>query len=92
MVPTLYDGDMVVVRHAARIRCGDVVLACFPDLPDRLVIKRAVAPVGTRWHLRSDNEAAGGDSRTHGPADVIGRVVWRWSPRARGTRWLPGRV
>ena len=93
MVPTLYDGDVVVVRHTTRIRSGDIVLARFRDLPQRLVVKRAVAPDGSGWHIRSDNETAGGDSRTHGPADVVGRVVWRWSTRAtRRTRWLPARV
>lgn len=93
MVPTLYDGDVVVVRHTTRIRSGDIVLARFRDLPQRLVVKRAVAPDGSGWHIRSDNETAGGDSRTHGPADVVGRIVWRWSTRAtRRARWLPARV
>jgi phage repressor protein C with HTH and peptisase S24 domain len=93
MVPTLYDGDVVVVRHTIRVRSGDLVLARFRDVPDRLVVKRAVAPDGTGWHVRSDNEAAGGDSRTHGPADVVGRIMWRWSARAgRRARWLPARV
>ena len=93
MVPTLYDGDVVVVRRTTRIRSGDVVLARFRDLPERLVVKRAVAPDSSGWHVRSDNETAGGDSRTHGPADVVGRIVWRWSARAtRRPRWLPARV
>jgi phage repressor protein C with HTH and peptisase S24 domain len=93
MVPTLYDGDVVVVRHTRRIRSGDIVLARFRDLPERLVVKRAVSRDGSGWHVRSDNETAGGDSRTHGPADVVGRIVWRWSSRpARRTRWLPARV
>ena len=93
MVPTLYDGDVVVVRHTTRIRSGDIVLARFRDLPERLVVKRAVAPDGSGWHVRSDNETAGGDSRTHGPADVVGRIIWRWSTRAtRHPRWLPARV
>ena len=93
MVPALYDGDVVVVRHTHRIRSGDIVLARFRDLPERLVVKRAVSRDGSGWHVRSDNETAGGDSRTHGPADVVGRIVWRWSSRpARRTRWLPARV
>ena len=92
MVPTLYDGDVVLVRHTQRIRSGDIVLARFRDLPERLVVKRAVVREGNGWHVRSDNETVGGDSRTHGPADVVGRIVWRWSTRAaRRTRWLPAR-
>ena len=35
MVPTLRDGDAVLVRHSAPIRPGDVVLAPFRALPDR---------------------------------------------------------
>jgi phage repressor protein C with HTH and peptisase S24 domain len=89
MVPTLYDGDVVLVRHGARVRKGDVVLARFRSMPDRFVVKRAERPDGDGWMLRSDNEFAGGDSRGHGVADVLGRVVLRW-PGAR--RRLPRRV
>ena len=50
MVPTLRDGDRVVVRHGAPIRPGDVVLASYPTMPGRLVLKRAVrrSPLGLR--------------------------------------------
>lgn len=89
MVPTLYDGDVVIVRHGAPIRAGDVVLARFRSMPDRYVLKRADRPDGAGWRLRSDNDAAGGDSRSHGVADVLGRVVLRLPGRRR---WLPQRV
>ncbi len=82
MVPTLVDGDVVLVRHGARIRPGDVVLARFASVPERFVIKRAERPVDGGWLVRSDNDAAVGDSRTHGVAEVFGRVVLRW-PRGR---------
>ena len=75
MVPTLRDGDAVVVRHGAAIRAGDVVLARFRSLPDRPVLKRAVAERDGGWVLASDNTFAGGDSATHGVADVQARVV-----------------
>ncbi len=88
MVPTLGDGDLVLVRHGARIRPDDVVLARFRALPDRYVVKRAAYPVDDGWWLASDNGAAGGDSRTHGAADVLARAVLR---RPAG-RWLPRRV
>jgi phage repressor protein C with HTH and peptisase S24 domain len=78
MVPTLRDGDVVLVRHGARVRDGDVVLARFRGMPERYVLKRATRPASGGWLLRSDNDAAGGDSRTHGVADVLGRVVLRW--------------
>src|SRR5207302_55796 len=75
MLPTLRDGDRVLVRHGARIRPGDVVLARFADLPDRLVLKRAVRRVDSDWWVESDNAAVGGDSRTHGSADVLARAL-----------------
>jgi len=80
MVPTLRHGDTVLVRHHARIRPGDVVLASFRDLPDRLVLKRAADPRDGGWWLTSDNAAAGGDSASHGVADVHARVVLRLTP------------
>lgn len=76
MVPTLRPGDRVLVRRGGRVAAGDVVLARFDDLPGVLVVKRlgAVLPDG-RGLLASDNDAAGGDSRTHGPGEVLGRVA-----------------
>jgi phage repressor protein C with HTH and peptisase S24 domain len=78
MSPTLRDGDVVVVRHGAEIRPGDVVLARFRDLPGRAVLKRVASRSGDGWWLVSDNSAAGGDSTAHGVADVQARVVLRW--------------
>ena len=78
MVPALYDGDHLLVWRAARVRPGDVVLARFASLPGLLVVKRAVRPAGPGWQLASDNDFAGGDSRTHGPGEVLGRVLLRW--------------
>ena len=86
MVPALRHGDMVIVRHGARVRSGDIVLATFRELPGRLVLKRAVRPVDGGWLLASDNAFAGGDSATYGVADVHGRVVLRVS------RGMPRRV
>ncbi len=77
MVPTLRHGDAVVVRTAAPTRPGDVVLARFRELPDRLVLKRAARPHDGGWWLVSDNAFAGGDSAAHGVADVVGTVVLR---------------
>lgn len=85
MVPTLRSGDAVVVRRGGAVRPGDVVLATFRTLPDRLVIKRAVRPAGGGWELASDNPFAAGDSSVHGVADVHGRAVLvlarGWRPR-----------
>jgi phage repressor protein C with HTH and peptisase S24 domain len=86
MTPTLRDGDVVLVRHGARVRPGDVVLAHFRDMPDRPVLKRAARPSGDGWWLISDNAAAGGDSESHGVADVQARVVIRWRRGSRPRR------
>jgi phage repressor protein C with HTH and peptisase S24 domain len=80
MSPTLRDGDVVLVRHGAPVRVGDVVLGRFRSMPDRLVLKRVQRAEADGWWLRSDNPFAGGDSDTHGVADVLGRVVLRLSP------------
>jgi phage repressor protein C with HTH and peptisase S24 domain len=77
MVPTLRHGDTVLVRTEAPARPGDVVLARFRAMPDRFVVKRAVRATEDGWWLASDNEFAGGDSATHGVADVHGQVVLR---------------
>jgi len=87
MVPTVRSGDALLVRRGAGIRSGDVVLATFRALPDRMVVKRAVRPVGDAWQVASDNPFAGSDSAVHGLADVHGRAVLRLR---RG--WWPGRI
>jgi hypothetical protein len=76
MVPTLHTGDLVLVRHGARIRSGDVVLASFASMPDRPVIKRATSPAADGWTITSDNPFAGGDSSVHGPARVHARALF----------------
>jgi len=83
MVPALRHGDALLVRRGGRVRPGDVVVARFRSAPDLRVVKRAVRPEGTGWWLLGDNEFATGDSRTHGVADVEGRVVLRYWPRPR---------
>ncbi|MDP9118459.1 MAG: S24 family peptidase [Actinomycetota bacterium] len=88
MVPTLRDGDVVLVRYGRVPVAGDVVLARFRDMPDRYVIKRAVRPEGDGWWLASDNGAVAGDSAAHGIADVLATAIWRLRRRSV----LPRRV
>jgi phage repressor protein C with HTH and peptisase S24 domain len=80
MVPTLHPGDVLLVRPGAAPRPGDLVLARYRALPDRLVVKRAVRAEDGGWWLASDNEFAGGDSAAHGVADVVAKVVLRLGP------------
>lgn len=78
MVPTLKDGDLLLVRVGAAAEPGDVVVARFRSMPDRLVVKRVRRLTDDGGvELVSDNSFAGGDSATHGIADVFARVVLR---------------
>jgi phage repressor protein C with HTH and peptisase S24 domain len=77
MVPTLRDGDVVVVRHGREPRPGQIVLARYRSMPERAVLKRAVHRDRDGWWLASDNPAAGGDSAVHGVADVDAPAVLR---------------
>jgi len=86
MVPTLRHGDAVVVRRGARVRPGDVVVGRFHELPDRLMVKRAVRRAGEGWWLEGDSADASDDSRVYGHADVEARVVLRYWPPWRGGR------
>jgi len=89
MSPTLEPRDTLLVRYAAVVRSGALVLARFPD--GTLAVKRAVerrtTPAGgPGWWLASDNPAAGVDSRHRGPVaddDVIAVVLARVWPRPR---------
>jgi phage repressor protein C with HTH and peptisase S24 domain len=88
MLPALRDGDRLLVRYAARVRTGAVVVARFAD--GTLAVKRAVETRpgrdgGRAWWLLGDNPA-GVDSRHRGPVaegDVIAVAVVRVWPRPR---------
>jgi nickel-type superoxide dismutase maturation protease len=88
MSPTVRHGDRLLVlrvRPDAPVRPGEVVLARFPARPDLLVVKRVARAVdGGVWVL-GDNPFATDDSRSYGPAVVLGRVLGRLWPR-------PGRL
>jgi phage repressor protein C with HTH and peptisase S24 domain len=81
MAPTLRAGDALLVRRGGRVRAGDVVVARFRSRPDLLVVKRAVREQDGGWWVRGDNDFGTDDSRVHGVADVIGRVLCRYFPR-----------
>ena len=94
MRPTLEPGDRLVVRYAAPVTAGRLVLARFPD--GTLVVKRAAEPRRTRtgapgWWLLSDNPDEGVDSRHRGAVaddDVVAVVVARLWPRpGLARRW-----
>jgi phage repressor protein C with HTH and peptisase S24 domain len=89
MLPALRDGDRLLVRHGARPRPGDLVVARFAD--GTVAVKRAVEQRRTRsdgagWWLLSDNPEEGVDSRHRGVVSeeavlaVVRLRVWP-SPR-----------
>ncbi|HET8665614.1 MAG TPA: S24/S26 family peptidase [Nocardioides sp.] len=94
MLPTLAPGDRLLVRYAARVSPGRLVLARFPD--GTLAVKRAVERRPTRtgepgWWLLSDNAEAGVDSRHRGviaERDVVAVVLARLWPRPRRARGM----
>jgi phage repressor protein C with HTH and peptisase S24 domain len=75
MVPTLYDGDQLLVGWGWRVRPKDLVVARFRERPELLVVKRAVLPAEGGWLLVSDNPYATGPT---GVADVEARVLLRY--------------
>lgn len=90
MVPTLKDGDHVLVVRTASARPGAIVVVALPDRP--LAVKRLVRiePDGRCW-VEGDNEYGSTDSRSLGalPADAIrGVAIGRLWPKPR---WLTRR-
>lgn len=81
MSTALHDGDVVLVRFGARPRPGDVVLVRWAARPGQLSVKRAVERREDGWWVRGDNRFGSTDSRTLGPAQVLGVVRLRLWPR-----------
>jgi phage repressor protein C with HTH and peptisase S24 domain len=82
MVPTLRDGDCLVVLRGGREKPGSIVVGRFRSRPDLLVVKRAVREADGGWELASDNPFADGPT---GVADVESRVLFRYWPPSRRT-------
>ena len=97
MLPTLREGDLLLVRYGARPRPGALVVARFPD--GTLTVKRAEEQRRTSsgragWWLVSDNPDEGVDSRHRGPVaedQVIAVVRLRLWPSPRVGRRLSRR-
>ena len=91
MAPTLSDGDVVLVRFGSAARPGDLVLVRWEARPGQLSIKRATGQVDGGWLVSGDNQYGSTDSRTLGPAIVLGVVLARLWPRPRRLRTQPPR-
>ncbi len=89
MSPTLLPEDRLLVASWLRPRVGDLVVAHDPEEATRLLVKRVAAIGPTGIALRVEPGAFGRDSRRFGPvasSAVVGRVIWRYAPRARRGR------
>ncbi|MFD6971783.1 nickel-type superoxide dismutase maturation protease [Streptomyces sp. NPDC059979] len=97
MVPTLLNGDRLLVRYGASVRPGDVVVLRHPFQQDLLVVKRAVErrPGGSWWVLGDNPYNETGDSTVYGPVPaelVLATAVLRFRPREEDQRSLRARL
>jgi phage repressor protein C with HTH and peptisase S24 domain len=84
MLPTLRDGDRLLVVHGARPRVGRLAVVRLPD--GVLAVKRVTRREPGGWWVERDNPAEGVDSWTVGAvpdSDVLARVLARLWPRPR---------
>ena len=88
MLPTLRDGDVLLVRYGRKPRPGSLVVVRLPE-GRPLSVKRAAQLTPDGWWVERDNEADGVDSWLVGaipPADVVAVAVARLWPWPRPMR------
>jgi signal peptidase I len=82
MLPTLHDGDRLLVRHGATPRVGDLAVVRLPD--GVVAVKRVTMRQRDGWWVERDNPAEGTDSWQLGrpvpDADILGLVLLRVWP------------
>lgn len=86
MLPSLAEGDRLVVVRSRSARVGDIVALRDPADSARLLVKRVVVVRASGLEVRGDNQAMSRDSRAFGvvaPSQVIGRAVYRYFPASR---------
>ena len=89
MVPTLADGELLLVRAGKVGRAGDLAVVRLPG-GRPLAVKRLARREGDGWWVERDNPREGVDSWTLGAAvhdvDVVAIVRARVWPRPRRLR------
>ncbi|MBA3233039.1 MAG: peptidase S24 [Propionibacteriales bacterium] len=77
MLPTLAEGDVLLVRYGVAPRPGQLVVVRLPDRP--VAVKRATHRVAGGWWVERDNPAEGVDSWLVGKItdDDVLACVWR---------------
>jgi phage repressor protein C with HTH and peptisase S24 domain len=89
MLPSLSDGDRLLVSYRRAVRPGSLVVARLADgtvAVKRVARRRTTASGRPGWWVLSDNPEEGVDSRHRGPVpdeDVIAVTVARVWPRPR---------
>ena len=73
MLPTLRDGDRLLVRYSRDARPGALVVVSLPDRP--LSVKRLVRREPEGWWVERDNPREGVDSWLVGAVPVDGLVA-----------------
>lgn len=84
MLPTLRDGDRLLVLHGGRPRVGHPAVVRLPG--GVLAVKRVTRREARGWWVERDNPAEGVDSWSVGAVpdeDVVARVLLRLWPRPR---------
>jgi hypothetical protein len=88
MLPTLRDGDLLIVGSRAARRAGRVAVVRLPPdaggRPRPTSVKRLVRPTEDGWWVERDSPAEGVDSWQVGPVaerDVLAVVLARLWPR-----------
>ena len=92
MLPSLADGDRLLLGPLRRARPGQVVAVRDPRRADRLLVKRVRTVGEDGIDVRGDNPSASTDSRHFGllpTGAIVGRVWYRYAPRERAG-WHPG--
>ena len=86
MVPTLREGDVLLVLRGASLRVGGLAVVQLPG-GRPVAVKRAVRHDAEGWWVERDNPREGVDSWSLGAIpdeDVVARVVGRIWPWRRG--------
>ena len=82
MLPTLRNGDRVLVAHGRNPQVGEIAVVRFDGV---VAIKRLSLHEGDEWWFSRDNSAEGVDSWTRGAPstsdDIVGTAVLRVWPR-----------
>ena len=80
MLPTLKNGDRVLVEKTANLRIGDVVVAKHPFRITPIIKRITEFSTSGKLFLSGDNPDESTDSRTFGEVpekDILGRVICR---------------